>query len=135
MSELQTIEALRGSAEKDVEVDGATYRIRRLSPLELLEVNGTLPVLPDGSGKGKKAVPDEEKAVRISSEFLVRGLVSPKLTVDELYLIPPGHFGPLVTAISEITGAARPTDGEERSEASSPSTGSPNATEAAPASS
>ena len=135
MSEVQTVEALRGQAEKEVEIEGATYRIRRLSPLELLEVNGTLPVLPDGSGKGKKAIPDEEKAVRISSEFLLRGLVSPKLELDELYLIPPGHFGPLVTAISEMTGAARPTDGEESSEASSPSTDSPNATEDAPATS
>ena len=117
-----TLDQLRAAAERDVEVQGMTFRVRRVTPLEMFEAFGTVQVVPEDepSAKAAKITPAKAKALNVrASKLLVLGLVAPPVTEADLHLIPDAAWGPLVNTIAELSGLTRPFAGGEPASASS----------------
>lgn len=113
MPEYVTLDALRETAERDVEVNGRRYRVRRLSPIELMELIGSLPVTADADAParaGRAAAADPRRTLVLP---LCRALVVPKITEEELYLLPAEDIPELVKAVQEVSGLARPFGGSD----------------------
>lgn len=126
-----TLDELRQARERDVQVNGRNYRVRALSMLDFLDKTGRLPIAADADGKAGQPSPDA--GLRMSAALLVAGLLEPRVTDETLHLIPAEDVPVLLDAINELTGAARPFDGDRSGENCSSSTGSPSDTTAAPA--
>jgi len=110
MSDYVKLDDLRNDAERDVEVNGRKYRIRRLSPFELMLAYGGLAIAPDGSESPRI---DPERAATIAPKLLASALVVPKLDEGSLYLLPPEDVDELQRAILELSGLTRPFDGDD----------------------
>lgn len=114
MPEYVTLDALRETAERDVEVNGRRYRVRRLSPIELMEMLGSLPVTADGEAPARAARAAAQADPRRTLVVpLCRALVVPKLSEEELYLLPAEDIPELVKAVQEVSGLARPFGGSD----------------------
>ena len=119
-----TIEALAKDAERDVEVNGRRYRVRRLLARDVLRIFGELMVSPEPGpeqgSEGKTTAerieqrlrslkPDERvELIGSSEQIIVEALIVPKITTEQLYLIPGEDRGALVDAVLSLTGLSRP---------------------------
>jgi hypothetical protein len=122
--EYVTIEALARDAERDVEVDGRRYRIRRLIASDVLKIFGELLVSPEAESVEPKAGASTaarvEKRLRSlgaderlellgsSEDVLATALIVPRITREQLYLIPAKDRSVLVDAILALSGLSDP---------------------------
>jgi len=108
---IATLEELQGEAEKVVGIGGHGFRVRRLMPDELLEAVDGLPIQPDPDEKRKARKPTaaEMKAeLRSRERLVVLGLVEPKLTLEQVYLLGQVRVAALAQEIMELSDMNRP---------------------------
>ena len=105
-----SLETLKQLVE-DVEVNGRWYRIRALSPAEVMEVERALPVLVDAGAKGARPGTETE-ARALLARYLIAGLVEPKVDEATVGLIPIKDCNELVGAIRALSGLGLPFDGD-----------------------
>ena len=118
-----TIEALAMDAERDVEVNGRKYRIRRLLAKDVLKVFGELLVAPEAPASDAPAAtvkerierrirslrPDEQLELLASTgDVIAVGLLIPKIAPEQLHLIPAEDRSVLVDAILSLSGLSDP---------------------------
>lgn len=119
-----TLEALAKDAERDVEVNGRRYRVRRLLARDVLRIFGELMVSPEAEpaepAEGSTAAERIEKRIRslkpgeqvellgASEQVIVEALLLPQITEEQLYLIPAEDRSALVDAVLSLSGLSRP---------------------------
>lgn len=103
-----TIEELRAGAELTVECGPRRYRIRRLTLEEIVLCTETLPVgLPDG-GKQARRKPgtpvdaDPKGVAQQNAKLISMALLAPKISPDDVYVIPGADFAKLLLAIQDL---------------------------------
>lgn len=107
MSPPTTVEELRALAERDVEVGGRVYRVRRVSVFERFRIFGKLSQVPDSGVE----LTERERARQIElsvtpqqqAEFLSCAMVDPHLSPEEVYLIPDGDIQEILEAVRQLS--------------------------------
>lgn len=116
-----TAERIRAESERDVEVNGRRYRVRRLSPAEIAEAIGALPVLPkdDPAKDAPRRRDGGTRELWAQHHLAGLALVVPDLSDDpELVLrLPAQDLRAIVEAALALSGVegffgrSRPGDG------------------------
>lgn len=118
-----TIDALREAGERDVEVNGRKYRVRRVSPFKMLSILHVLPVAPDpdpkAKPKGGKAPESIELGPQHVPQLLIAGIVEPAIDEETVHLIPQEDIAELIAAIDKISGGGDPLGPSPSSNSSS----------------
>lgn len=112
MADYVTPEQLTAAAERDVECDGALYRVRKLTMVEMAQIHKELPLLSTGEEK-ERGTEDPATAARNWATFYAIvsvGLLKPDPSEEVVQALPAAHVMQLANAIAELSGVARPFD-------------------------
>lgn len=94
--------------EAEVEILGVRYRVRAITLLEALEVEGAAPIADDpdaGTGTRRRPLASaRETSARQTVELVARGLVEPRLSPEQLLARPAGVGVKLAQRIRELSG-------------------------------
>lgn len=113
-SEFTTLEQLRADAERTVECGPRRYRIRRLTLEEIVLCTETLPVglVPDEKATRRKPgapIDSGQRGVaKQNARLISAALLAPKISPDDVYVIPGADFAKLLQAIQELCSLEPP---------------------------